>query len=400
MMSIAVGGGFARYTAMFYPTLDENMIPLAVKFLVAGFSFYILGFLTSNYSLKKKVFPEMRLNENFYTKTSILWIAFICSSLPLFYTYTVVGYVPIFHDLPGSGAKYFQDAQSAYIPLRPYYTFGLNLASASLLSSFMLFLLAQKSERYKYVFFIVIFSIILLSTSKRGPLLTPYMYLGLGYFLCGKIGLIRLMFYMVLLIFSAALMHFVQSGNDYEIVMGLLFSLMNSFFVSVREMARFLSVYNGDSIYGMSYLASILSFIPTELSEIKETYLFPRYLIYLEDGDPNLSGGPRATYIAEAFLNFGVVGVVIISWIAGFFSTIILTLSKKISFCSCNDLCYGIFCAFILQQGILAFYENGSAFLFHFLSKFLFLFLILKFSHRRVREVLDENSNHSLLVDH
>ena len=68
--------------------------------------------------------------------------------------------------------------------------------------------------------------------------------------------------------------------------------------------------------WGKTYLAALLSFVPSSIFPFRETYGFGRYsleILYLGDDSPIAPtyGGLRPTFVGEAYLNGGIAGVVL-----------------------------------------------------------------------------------------
>lgn len=380
---ILIGYEASFYTVNFVTNIDMTKLIVARDYLAASLVVFLMGgtwllLYSKNNSTVPTYLFEFHLTPFF--------IIFIFCAYIFSLTFYAVGYIPLFYNVPG--AKYFQEFTEIYISYRPYYTLAINLSVAAIMSLIIIYLYETLPQRKIQILMgILLFSLLLLLTGKRGPLLLPFAYIVLGAFLVGKISALKGFIFFFLLIILASILHFIFNQQD-DLGIGLLNSLSNSFFIGVRELARFFSNFDNEFLLGKSYVAALISFIPTEFSSLKSDFLYPRYLILLEGGDPNLSGGPRGTYIGEAYSNFGIIGVVIISWLFGLLFYYIFKMSLAVRVFSNNLMVKGVMSAFILQQFILAFFENGSSFLFHFASKYIFVFLILKMSCKKTHRVL------------
>lgn len=376
-----IGYELSFYTSIFVLNLDLDLLPLARNYLLLGLMFFLIGLSSAFFALKQTSAIEKNKAPIFEFNFLPFYLILLFSGFVFFVVYSKVGYIPLFHPVPG--AKYFQDKIEVYLYFRPYYTLAMNLSVASIMSLIVVnLLLNNKKERYHTIFLILLFFVLLLLTGKRGPILLPFAYIVFGLFLAGKLSTLKFFLSGLIIVIIAGILHFIFNNNNDNLALGLFNSLSNSFLIGNRELARFFTNYDDVRLYGLTYLAGLTSFIPTSLNEVKELYLYPRYLIHLEDGNPDLSGGPRGTYIGEAYANFGLLGVIIVSWLFGFLFYFIFKTILKIELFSSNLLVMGFISAFILHQFILAFFENGSSFVFHFFSKLLFVLLILYFSKK------------------
>jgi oligosaccharide repeat unit polymerase len=375
------------YTIDHVKIIDETLLPkalflycISILFFTAGFVFYDL--------IPKKTLPERRGS---WIRIDIilyrLFIFMLVASLMLIFVWYKVGYIPVFHH--AEGAKYFQDSQEKYIPLRPIYTLGLSVLTSLLIILLVIYQSVNKNSlcKIKIAILIGVTSIIILMTGKRGNLLSPFIYYYLALFFYGKVRLKKLIgFSSTIVIFSSAIymLHFYKENAGFIASLGT--SIGNSLFVGVRELTRLLTVFDGIYIKGLTYLAAIISFIPTEYSDIKKLYFYPRYIMYLEGSDPNMSGGMRAGYIGEAFINFGYFGVYFISFLFGILFGAIIDLSMAAFKLISKDMFFSFVCVvFMFHQGFIAFFESGSAAMFHLASRLFFIIMIYKLAIGRVR---------------
>ena len=76
--------------------------------------------------------------------------------------------------------------------------------------------------------------------------------------------------------------------------------------------------YGGRPLCGKTYLAGIISFIPSRISDYRIKWSWGRFSTYALFGWPNHTG-LRGGNSMEAFCNFGIIGVIIFGWIEGWF---------------------------------------------------------------------------------
>lgn len=75
----------------------------------------------------------------------------------------------------------------------------------------------------------------------------------------------------------------------------------------------------GTFLWGKSYLAAVMSFIPSSISEFRNTWAIGRVTPVLAGMDPMSHAGLRTTLFGEAYLNFGIPGIAVIAGIFGYF---------------------------------------------------------------------------------
>lgn len=81
-------------------------------------------------------------------------------------------------------------------------------------------------------------------------------------------------------------------------------------------------VYGVPLAWGKTYLSALLSFVPSSVFPFRETYGFGRYsleILYLGDDSPIAPtyGGLRPTFVGEAYLNGGIIGVILFGLVLG-----------------------------------------------------------------------------------
>ncbi len=89
-------------------------------------------------------------------------------------------------------------------------------------------------------------------------------------------------------------------------------------FSDTRDFAWILSCWDGEYLYGKTYLAALLSFIPRELLSFRQEWAISMYtnslIGFLSEEMPGLRPG----MFGESFLNFGWAGVAFFGWLYGF----------------------------------------------------------------------------------
>lgn len=126
----------------------------------------------------------------------------------------------------------------------------------------------------------------------------------------------------------------VSSLEESDIGLPLVGMLYGNTFSDLRDFAWVLSAWqqSGDYLYGLGYASSVLSFVPRSLSEFRERYALAIYTNELVGIDSTEHPGLRGGKFMEPFLNFGLLGVLVVGFIAGRFlgrSTELIKLQAK-----------------------------------------------------------------------
>jgi oligosaccharide repeat unit polymerase len=89
-------------------------------------------------------------------------------------------------------------------------------------------------------------------------------------------------------------------------------------FSDVRDFAWILSCWDGTLLYGKSYLAAFMAIVPRSLSEYRQEWSISIYTSHLIGFDPKTHAGLRPGKFGEAYLNFGIPGVIVMGLLGGF----------------------------------------------------------------------------------
>lgn len=358
-----------------------QFIQTSTSLLMFALAIYVVVSIIDLFTLQSKN-VKLKINEvNLQLSRIPTYSITIALILGFTYFYNRTGFIPALQVGTGLGAKYYVDIQELYLPLRPLYTFLINFSTSylTLLIYFYMFLARSRLDKLHAFLNIAILLSLLLLTLKRGPILLPVAYMLVLSYWFGRVGFGRLLVYFFILSMFAVAFWTLSYGNFENIFYRIYASLINSFFVFNREFSRFLEAYDQQLIWGLSYLAAITSFIPTSMNELKDLYLFPRFSLWQEGLDANLSGGPRNSFVAESYANFGIFGIYIMSLS---FALVVTRYSRTIAALRLGQVVHSIKPLLLIvffQQGILAFLENGSAALFHLASKTVFILMIAAF---------------------
>ncbi len=392
MLGIYIGAETIKYSAQWVQLTDFIFLQDSIFYLKIGFYVVMLSFL-----IFQMFFKERSLKKNYYHNfdkliiNNISWILILFASIPLYVVFIDI-YVPVFESKTHI-SKYFQDRLEDFIPYRPFYTLSINALSTLLFMQINHLLFVNKKLTilklpFKKSFFKILFmTATLFLTAKRGQLYLPIFISMVAYLLYRRkiIQLSVLGSFMIILVGLSRNYNKILSGDfNFE---DIFMSLSTSFLVSVRELTRVLMAFNNNAheyLLGKTYIAGFFSFIPTKINFFKEKYNYMRYTSHISNHDPDLYGGMRSTYLGEAYVNFGLLGVilapVVFALIVYICHLIVLKYSK-------NRFLFYLLIFWFFKLIIYPIYENGSTMFLFFLITVLFMIipsLQLTFKKERV----------------
>lgn len=119
---------------------------------------------------------------------------------------------------------------------------------------------------------------------------------------------------LVLLLDALRAPHFSLSS----VVGGFLLTLLyGNSFSDTRDFALILSYWDGQHYFGLTYVAGLFAFIPRALSQFRDTWALGVVTATLAGYSPQQHPGFRVGPFGEAYLNFGILGVVFVGLFVG-----------------------------------------------------------------------------------
>lgn len=182
-------------------------------------------------------------------------------------------------------------------------------------------------KRKKYLFLFLLFFVLSLFLSMRGvsfsTIVTLFIYNIINKGL--KISKIKIVFAVFGIIVSVMAMGILRNGGEFSLLAVFFGIAYGNTFSDLRDFSWILSGWDGNLLFGKTYLAGLMSFIPSSLSDFRETWSFGRVSlkiagIYDEDV---AHGGLRGTIYCESFINFGYIGLIAVSTFLGYISAAI-----------------------------------------------------------------------------
>jgi len=253
----------------------------------------------------------------------VLVVALACmvaGSAAIFITFRATGVIPLLANNP-LVAKYFQGTVR-YVKTRPIYNLGLNWLPVAVTLGLSLgvgFFRPSKFQRCLGIG-VALFALgMLVLTMKRGPMLYPFLWVAGGLLFTGRIRLRSFIGGVISLLAIGIFLWTLRRGS-FEIS-SFIYPVSTNFGIEQRDLGRvfvrLLSGYDFEWAFGKTYLASLISLIPSSISEFKSTYIIGRFTMVVLGINPEISGAPRIWFTGEAFFNLGVGGVIIVGFLYG-----------------------------------------------------------------------------------
>lgn len=359
---------------------------------MAGYFSMVFGRYLFDHAGFMKNQPEFRLYEKIILnclKTNIIYLFLFFVVIPLY----LIFIVPIIL----SGSIDVRGAFFSNIALRPIYNYIY-----SSISIVGLFLILKASDGISKITFISLFFLFIISLGMgvRSIFFSLALNFVFYYYVANrkKPNLLFLsLFFFVLIIFGTLYGSFRSQGSldveldTSEVLMRLFYGNNLS---DLRDFAWVLSGIGDDLLYGKTYLAGILSFIPSSISEYRNTWAYGAVTAAAANFDRTTHPGLRMTIFGEAYINFGIFGVVLLGLFSGY---VLRKVDLRIKYFISRRLgAKAVFAASIPYAFVPFFYNSSSAWSYYnLLGLIFFLFIargVLPFK-RRSRGSIDHLSS-------
>ena len=152
----------------------------------------------------------------------------------------------------------------------------------------------------------------------------------------------------------------------------------SSHFSDNRDFAWLLSYWDGELLYGKTYLAAFLSFLPRFASAFRSSWSYGAYTADFAQLDTTLHAGLRSGPFGEMYFNFGCLGVILIGLLAGY-TLRVADVRLKEAITKEDNVIKGYACtfAFFLVSNLL---NSAGFWLFYF---FIFVNIVLYLLRRQ-----------------
>lgn len=262
----------------------------------------------------------------------------------------------------------------------------------SALGVFIIIGFFQKKDKFLiYILILVLF--LAFFTGSRGTIFFT-LFGGVIIYLIGLKKKLSLKYLTVLIVGSFIALSYMgtlRSGKEYESNSEFfLFSLLfGNNFSDLRDFAWILSYWDKAFLYGKSYLAALISFIPSSLIEFRQHYNIAAYTNDFLGFDSRLHPGLRPVIFGESYLNFGILGVMTIGFWGGYITKFV-DLQIKESFNKNPTNYVKAYSKTFLHIVLLRFYITGGFWLLYFYIFLLIFFNIIRKSLTKKNDFIKE----------
>ncbi|MBN1914932.1 MAG: hypothetical protein JW769_03480 [Parachlamydiales bacterium] len=138
----------------------------------------------------------------------------------------------------------------------------------------------------------------------------------------GKLKIARLVLSLLGMLFLALYIEDMRDGiyNPWHTIVSTIFRVIYGNHLSdTRDFAWVLSFWDGELLWGKTYISKIFSFIPRKFSQFRQIWDLSLVTAELVGLNPMSHAGLRIGWFGEAFLNFGYWGVSFVGLVAGYF---------------------------------------------------------------------------------
>ncbi len=218
---------------------------------------------------------------------------------------------------------YFFNARGYFLKepfLRPL--FNLTISIFSVAFPFLALRYIQFKEK-KCLKFIVVLLVFTIFFGVRALGLSGLLFLITYsiYYRSGQFSFFKLIAIFLSLSFVAVALGVLRE-NEFNLSQLLTLYLAKIFygnnFSDTRDFAWILAYWDGEYLWGKTYLAALISFIPRVFSSIRGEWGISMYTNELMGFDSDIMPGLRPGMFGEAFLNFGYAGVIFFGLLFGF----------------------------------------------------------------------------------
>ncbi len=194
--------------------------------------------------------------------------------------------------------------------LRPIYNFTITLAP--LLITFLSLHFLQLKEKWCKILLIIAFIMSIFYGIRSVLIQTLVFYYAFSIFKNqGHFKIARVLASLCIIILLALELEKIREGIPlFHFSSGIFPSLVyGNQFSDTRDFAWVLAEWDQKYLFGLGYLANILSFIPSTLLSFRQEYSLANYTSHLIGLDISIHNGVRPGFFGQIFFNFGLLGV-------------------------------------------------------------------------------------------
>ena len=296
-------------------TQAHSHYTLALFIVLLGFTSFFVSYrlpslFKSKFFISKSSVTHLYRKLDPYLRASSLVLFWIGVFLILL-VFANLKMIPALSSNTYGDARFFYNNPIYFKFFKYPYWMGITFISVA---SVNLFIFSIKEKRFNLgsIAPILIAMVLLLLTRHRGPFFALCLSMYVFYFQLNpkKLKFIYALMHISGAFATAMLMLFLREGSGGLIEWVSKALTHGSSFVDFHEFAESLALNDGKSLLlGKTYLGDLMSFIPSGLSDFRDTYRWKEWTKILFNAPPE-AGGYRLTLFGESYFNFGLPGVV------------------------------------------------------------------------------------------
>lgn len=312
--------------------IDEAYIVTITGFLGVYIGKYIYDYFHPVLQFEIIIIPFSSTLGKFFS--TIVRNSSVSRFFSFFYILILIGFVLfiVTAGLLGNPREFFM-INTQYAPI---YTFILNTFEIVFVIISTRALQYNKGSDKIFFFTLILFGFFL---GVRAPLFLRGLSFGVLYILYRKQGYVPFVKIAVIVLstlFLIMLFAFIRNtdrsnGIDLNIALQSFVPeiLYGNTFSDLRDFSWVLSYWNRDLYWGLSYFAAILSFIPSSIYPIRQTYGIGKITVLTAGLDPITHPGLRMGIFGEMYINFGIIAVVLFGILWGYVTRRVDVLTRK-----------------------------------------------------------------------
>jgi oligosaccharide repeat unit polymerase len=205
------------------------------------------------------------------------------------------------------------------------YQFLFNFVNSlsGIVSSLLLARIFQFNKSFDKVLFLLFVAATIFIGSRGGAIgpLIGYLTAVVYFKMKGRIKIRVILFYALGILCLILGLSFFRAGElSYQILVSsfVVQIFYGNSFSDLRDFSWVLGLWKGQYLYGKTYLAALMSFIPSSFSAFRTEWSIGKVTAVMAGYNPKEHPGLRPGMFGESFLNFGLIGVIVLGILIGY----------------------------------------------------------------------------------
>ena len=321
--------GFVSYRSV------QNHIDNTLMICNTGTFFLLIGYLFNALILKK--FSKKIANQKNIEFTEVsereTWInnltkGLVIASVITLICFAFLGSIPLLNVSDEISSRVFYGSIDKFEKIRPIYNMSntyIGIANGLLIFNFLM----TKKIKKNTLIFVILSSFITILTGTRGYAFTSLFTAFTGFYTwrSEKANILKILILFFVIIISLGLVDNIRAGRVISIETLIQDSITNIFvgntFTDFRDFTWFLSARSNENYtFGITQICSSLSFLPSALFRYRRECTYGAFTAKAVGLDPDQHFGIRISAFGEQYISFGIIGVILLSLLLGYFLSV------------------------------------------------------------------------------